>query len=141
LSRDRLLLHDGIIRRASYIARTLFLPGPQHIPLVALPQFLSFAYIPLGLAHDLVALPIYRAYERLIAQIDRSATTSRIVRALAPISAETRKKMKRLHLAYSNAQRELADEPQNFIRWVAVGDVLSAMKRYKEAISFYDRAL
>jgi hypothetical protein len=62
ISRDRLLLHDGALRQASYVLRTWLLPGPQHVPLVALPRFLNLAYIPLGLAHDLVALPVYRAF-------------------------------------------------------------------------------
>ena len=62
LSMDRLRLHDGVFRQAGYVMRTLFLPGPQHVALVALPRALNFAYIPIGLAHDLVALPLYRVY-------------------------------------------------------------------------------
>src|SRR4029079_12484610 len=63
---DRLRLHDGLFRRTGYVMRTLFLPGPQHITLAALPRFLSFAYIPIGLAHDLVALPLYRAWQQAL---------------------------------------------------------------------------
>ena len=66
LSMDRLRLHDGLFRRTGYVMRTLFLPGPQHITLAALPRFLSFAYIPIGLAHDLVALPLYRAWQQAL---------------------------------------------------------------------------
>jgi Uncharacterised nucleotidyltransferase len=65
LSMDRLRLHDGIARQVSYLMRTLFLPGTQHVSLARLPKILSFAYIPIGLAHDLIALPLYRAWERL----------------------------------------------------------------------------
>jgi predicted O-linked N-acetylglucosamine transferase (SPINDLY family) len=79
LSKDRLLLHDGIFRRTSYVMRTLFLPGPQHVPLAALPAFLNFAYIPMGLAHDLVALPPYRAYRQVLAWSKKKELDSHIL--------------------------------------------------------------
>lgn len=141
LSMDRLLLHDGIRRQASYVVRTVFLPGPQHIPLVALPRALNFAYIPLGLAHDLIALPIYRIYERLAAQWDRLLTVSPVALALAPVSAETRRKLKRQHQAYRKAKREIAADPASLFGWLAMADALTAMKRYQEAIASYDKAL
>ncbi len=141
LSMDRLLLHDGIMRQASYVVRTVFLPGPQHVPIVSLPKSLNFAYIPLGLAHDLVALPIFRIYEQLAAQWDRILMVSPIALALAPVSAQTRKKLKRLQQAHKKAQREAAADPGNFITWLALGDVLAAMKRYKQALASYDKAI
>jgi FkbM family methyltransferase len=63
LSLDRLRLHDGLWRKASYIMRTLFLPKPHHIGLVALPAWLRFGYVPIKLVHDVIALPLYRLYE------------------------------------------------------------------------------
>jgi protein O-GlcNAc transferase len=63
LSLDRLKLHDGVWRRVGYIARTWFLPKPHHVGLAALPSWLSFGYVPIKFAHDIIALPLYRAYE------------------------------------------------------------------------------
>lgn len=71
LSLDRFLLHDGLRRRASYVLRTFLLPGPQHVPLVRLPRSLALAYIPIGLAHDLIALPLYRAQGKFRALASR----------------------------------------------------------------------
>jgi FkbM family methyltransferase len=65
LSLDRLRLHDGLLRRIGYIVRTWFLPKPHHIGLAALPAGLGFAYVPIKLFHDIIALPLYRAYEWL----------------------------------------------------------------------------
>lgn len=141
LSMDRLRLHDGIIRRAGYVLRTLFLPGPQHVPLVAMPQSLSLAYIPIGMFHDLVALPLYRAHQRLRTLFDHALAVSGLALALAPVSAETRKRLKRLHQAYKKAQHAVAAEPDGFVGWSQMGDALSGLKRYTEAIASYDRAL
>ena len=60
VSMDRLRLHDGAVRQISYTLRTSFLPNPEHIALIALPKFLGFFYIIIGLAHDLIALPLWR---------------------------------------------------------------------------------
>jgi protein O-GlcNAc transferase len=141
LSMDRLRLHDGVLRQASYIARTVFLPGPQHIPLIALPRFLNFAYIPIGLAHDLVALPMYRGCRRLVAQTNRILAVSPIALALAPVSAQTRKKIQRLQQTYKKARREVDANPGDCLAWIVMGDVLSAMKRHQEAVAAYDRSI
>ncbi|HET7085476.1 MAG TPA: FkbM family methyltransferase [Rhizomicrobium sp.] len=68
LSMDRLRLHDGMARKVSYIVRTLLLPKPHHIGFAALPEKLSAGYIPIKLVHDIVALPLYRAYQHIFAQ-------------------------------------------------------------------------
>jgi hypothetical protein len=47
LSMDRLRLHDGALRRARYVMRTWFLPGPHHVAAMALPKSLGFAYVPI----------------------------------------------------------------------------------------------
>jgi predicted O-linked N-acetylglucosamine transferase (SPINDLY family) len=144
LSMDRLRLHDGIIRRASYVVRTLFLPGPQHIPLIALPRFLNFTYIPIGIAHDLIALPLYRAYQHLLPFIDDIRdylAVSRVALVLAPVSAETRKGWKRFQLARLKAFKELAANPANGVAWREMGEAWAGLKRYRKAIACYDKAL
>ena len=71
VSLDRLRLHDGVLRQAAYVARTWFLPGPHHAPLLSVPKRLRFLYVPAKLAHDAVALPIWRTYEQLRTKTDR----------------------------------------------------------------------
>ena len=84
LSMDRLRLHDGVVRRARYIARTWLLPGPQYVASIALPRQLSFAYVPLKIVHDLAMLPLWRIYRNVLAQAQRlSATLTKSDLALA----------------------------------------------------------
>jgi len=66
LSMDRLRLHDGTVRRGRYVARTWLLPGVHHVAWIALPSQLSFAYVPLKIAHDLFMLPLWRAYRAMV---------------------------------------------------------------------------
>ena len=65
LSLDRLRLHDGVLRRARYAARTWFLPGPRYVAWIALPRRLSFAYVPLRLVHNLALFPLWRIYRHV----------------------------------------------------------------------------
>jgi len=65
VSWNLLQLHDGASRRARYVVKTVFLPGPQHVAMMALPRALSFGYIPIKLVHDAVALPLWRVYQQL----------------------------------------------------------------------------
>ncbi len=144
LSRDRLLLHDGPIRKVSYIMRTWFLPGPQHVPLVALPRLLNFAYIPMGLAHDLIALPVYRAYESLLLrteQIQDALSASRLVLSLLPVSRAKRKELRRFQEERRSAQLAADATPLDARCWRALGDAWFGLKRYRRAIASYDRAL
>ena len=71
VSMDRLQLHDGILRQARYVVRTLLLPGPHHVTAVRLPRNLGFLYIPIKLAHDLLALPIWKAFRQALAPLER----------------------------------------------------------------------
>jgi hypothetical protein len=71
LDMDWLRLHDGIVRQARYVARTLFLPGPEYVASIALPRHLGFAYIPIKLAHDLMALPLWQALRQALAPVGR----------------------------------------------------------------------
>lgn len=144
LSMDRLRLHDGVFRRASYVIRTLFLPGPQHIPLMALPSFLGFAYIPLGLAHDLLALPLYRLYRWFLAQADRMRgvmALSPIVSALTPMSSQERQRLKKHQRVLASATRAAAANPKDSGAWTAMADALAGLKRYERAVACYDKSL
>ncbi len=61
ISWDRFLLHDRNWQRALYVTRTLFLPGPHHVAAIPLPCGL-LGYVPVKLAHDLIALPLWRVW-------------------------------------------------------------------------------
>ena len=50
---DRLALHDGVLRRARYAMRALFLPEPHHVAARPLPRGLHFAYVPIKIGHDI----------------------------------------------------------------------------------------
>ena len=71
VSMERLQLHDGIIRQARYVARTMLLPSPRHVVSVRLPPVLGFAYIPIKLTHDLLALPMWKALRQAVAPLER----------------------------------------------------------------------
>ncbi len=71
LSIDRMLLHDGMLRRIRFMLRTLLLPGPQYLASLALPRGLSFAYIPLKLVNDLIALPLLQGFRHARLQLAR----------------------------------------------------------------------
>ena len=141
VSRDRMNLHDGFVRKVGYIVRTLLLPGPQHVPLVGLPSLLIWAYIPIGLVHDLIALPLYRFGSRLLLHANRLILVSPAALTLAPIKSEARKKLRRLQQAYRRAKRDSENNPEAHVNWIALGDVLLAMKWHKEAIAAYDRSI
>jgi predicted O-linked N-acetylglucosamine transferase (SPINDLY family) len=144
LSMDRLRLHDGLARKAGYVLRTLFLPGPQHIALVALSGALEFLYIPIGLAHDRLALPLYRLWRGAQAQASHLRTQFKLspwAPALAPISFEARKRWKHHQQAYRNAAKLLAGDPKDHAAWSQMGDALSGLNRLNEAITCYDKAL
>ncbi len=71
LSLDRMRLHDGVVRRLRFAARSLILPGPHYIASLALPRRLAFAYIPLKLANDLAVLPLLQAWRYAQARVWR----------------------------------------------------------------------
>jgi protein O-GlcNAc transferase len=129
LSVDRLQLHDGITRRASYVARTLFLPGPQHVASVSLPSNMQFAYVAIRLAHDLVALPLWRIYRRIVPQLDD------------PASAEKRLRKRRHEKARVEALCLLAGNPNDVSARENLGEALAGLERYREAIACYDEVL
>ena len=141
LSMDRLRLHDGFLRRAGYVVRTLVLPGPQHVPLVALPESLNLAYIPIGIVHDRIALPLYRIYTKLRSQFEHILAHSSVALAVAPVSNQTRKKFRRYQRICKEARRELAANPKESAAWYKMGEALSAIRQYRQAVASYDKAL
>jgi len=144
VSKDRLLLHDGLTRRASYVLRTLLLPGPQHIGVMDLPRPLGFLYVPLGLAHDLIALPAYRLWQKLHEQVtDIQATLilSPLPLALMPISSKARQRWKRLRHAYRHAMETIATHPEHYGARITLADTLAELKNYQQAIANFDKVL
>jgi hypothetical protein len=63
----RLRLHDGTIRRASFVAKTMFLPNRNDVASLSLPRGFRFAYYPIRVADRLIAPPrrIYRQFARM----------------------------------------------------------------------------
>jgi predicted O-linked N-acetylglucosamine transferase (SPINDLY family) len=144
VSMDRLRLHDGMVRKTSYVLRTLLLPGPQHIALARVPKLLGFLYIPLGLAHDLIALPLYLAWRKLLDQADRIQAVlmlSSVPLSLMPVSPKTRSRWRRLRNAYRHAEETVAAHSTHYGAWTRLGDALLDLKRYQQAILSYDKAL
>jgi protein O-GlcNAc transferase len=144
LSLDRLRLHDGFARRARYVARTLFLPGPHHIAAMPLPSGLGFAYVPLAIAHDLIALPLWRVYRGTRGQAKRlrgALATSDLALALMPATADTKRRINAHQKARAEAERGLAADPNNAGSWYSLGNALFGLGRYGEALACYDRAL
>jgi protein O-GlcNAc transferase len=144
LSMARLRLHDGVVRRARYVARTLLLPGRHHVAAMPLPKGLHFAYGPIKIAHDIVALPLWRGYRKVAAQAGRfgkALMNSDLVLAIKPASRETRLIIKRHQKARADAKRVLAANPNHLGAWWHLADAMSGLKRYNEAIACYDRVL
>lgn len=144
ISLDRLLLHDGLLRRTRYVARTLFLPGPHHVEGIPLPRPLQFAYAPIKLVHDLIALPLWRCYRRTIQQLERWQNTlaeSELALSLLPASSESRAVFRAHGMARAEAERELATDPKNAAAWRQLGDALAGLKHHKRAVACYDKAL
>ena len=141
---DWLRLQDGIVRQACYLARTIFLPGPPHVASMPLPRHLSFAYIPIKLAHDLIALPLWQAFWQALAPVGRlpyAFAASEIALAVIPASTETKLTIRRYRRAQRDAQRTLARAPNDPAALRDLGDALFGLRRHRDAITCYDRAL
>jgi protein O-GlcNAc transferase len=144
ISLDRLLLHDGLVRRTRYLARTMFLPGPHHVEAIPLPRSLGFAYVPIKLIHDLVGLPLWRVYCQAIQRLERwqgALADSDLALALLPASTESRAIVRQHGKARAEAERALAVDPNDVVAWLRLGHALAALKRHKEAVACYDKAL
>lgn len=140
LSLDRLRLHDGAARRARYVMRTLFLPAPHHIALVPLPGRLSFAYVPIKLAHDAMALPLWQAYRAAGDQVGRLrdlVAGSDLALALTSATPTVKRHLK----ARAAANKVLAKDPNDAKAWSQLGHALAGLGRHEEAIGSYRRAI
>jgi protein O-GlcNAc transferase len=114
---DWVLLHDGIARQARYVARTTLLPKAHHISLVPLPRGLSFAYVLIKIAHDAVALPLWRAYKMIRARAGQKTPATKADESTA------------------------AFNPQDANAWALEADDLFRLRRFTEATEASDRAL
>jgi predicted O-linked N-acetylglucosamine transferase (SPINDLY family) len=144
LSMDRLLLHDGLVRRARYVARTLFLPSPHHVAAMPLPRGMRFAYVPIKIGHDLAALPLFRGYRKVLMLavcLKDAWKNSDLTLSFLPHSAESKARLKRHRQARTDAERAVAEGPKNPATWRNLGQVLHDLKQYKQAILCYERAL
>jgi tetratricopeptide (TPR) repeat protein len=141
---DQLQLHDGARRRARHLARTLFWPSPHEVATIPLPRGRSFAYPPIRISRDLVALPLWRAYRQGRAQAGRllyALVGCELVLAVMPASAQTKLRIKWYQNATAAANRALVADPEDAAAWCKLGDALSVLKRHGEAIAYYDKAL
>ena len=144
VSLERLQLHDGIFRKARYVARTMLLPSPRHVVSARLPPNLEFGYIPIKLTHDLLALPIWRAFRQALVPLERlpyAFAGSDMALAVMPVSSDTKLTMRRYRRAESDAKRALSRVPNDPAAWRDLGDALSGLRRHKDAIDCYDKAL
>jgi predicted O-linked N-acetylglucosamine transferase (SPINDLY family) len=144
VSLERLQLHDGIVRQARYMARTLLLPSPRHVISAPLPPNLDFAYIPIKLSHDFLALPIWKALRQALAPLERlphAFAGSELALAVMPVSADTKLTVRRYRQARKDAKRALSRVPDDPVAWRDLGDALAGLRRHKDAIACYDKAL
>jgi protein O-GlcNAc transferase len=132
--RDCLRLHDGLRRRARYALRTSLLPSPHHISWVALPEQLGFAYVPLKIAHDVLMLPACNAYQGMLTQ------GQRLQNSFAPILASSGP-VRRYEEARKSARKSVEADPANLAAWLDLASALTGLKRYREALACYGRAL
>jgi predicted O-linked N-acetylglucosamine transferase (SPINDLY family) len=141
---DWLRLHDGMVRQARYVARTLFLPGPEYVASIALPRHLGFAYIPIKLAHDLMALPLWQALRQALAPLERlpyAFAASEVALAVIPASSGTKQTIRQYRRARTYAKRKLARVPNDPAALRDLGDALVGLRRHRDAIACYDKAL
>ena len=143
LSVDRLRLHDGVSRQMRYVIRTMLLPEPWHVVAVSLPKGLSFFYFPLKIAHDCVALPLWRIGRQALKQVmyvrDGLRNSARAL-GLKPDST-ARVNQAKHHKALEEANLTLAADPNDAAAWRTLGGALFGLGRYEQAIACYDKAL
>jgi len=126
------------------VAQCVFLPGPDLVASIPLPRHLGFAYVPIKLAHDLVALPLWQAFWRALAPVGRlpyAFAASDVALAIIPASIENKLTIKRYRRAQKDAQRTLARTPNDPAALRDLGDALVGLRRHKDAIACYDKAL
>ena len=144
ISLDRLRLHDGLTRRIRYAAKTMFLPGPHHVSSKWFPRRIGTMSVVVKLAHDMVAMPLWRTYRATAAQMERlpyACASSDFALGLIPASADTKATIRRFRQARAEAERRIARAATDPLAWRDLGDALSGLGRHKRAIACYDKAL
>jgi len=145
-SRGRQWLHDGTLRRVRSIGRSLLLPRPLHVSRALLPAQLTSlpVYIPIKIVHDIVLVPLVSGWRALRAQAERSRdalASHDFALPILPLSGEARRRFRQHQRACSEAQRALDGNPNDAGAWRNLSAALVGLKRYKEAIACYDKAL
>lgn len=148
ISQDRLGLHDGIVRQGRCIVRTLFLPRPYLVARVRLPERLSFAYVPIKIADDFIALPLQRIYRLARAQYSRlqhALRGSDLGRAKAAAPADLEREARNQQQATADMRPVPATNPtanaEDANTWVDRAQSLLAAKRFAEAVEASDCVL
>lgn len=144
VSRDRLRLHDGILRQARYVARTLLLPGAEHVRAVSLPRGLGSAYVPFKLAHNSLALPVWRTWRFATAQTERcknALINSNLPLAILPLSAKSRTAALRYRDTRNAAMRALAANSHDAVAWKDLGNAMLRLNRHAGAVRCYDKSI
>ena len=143
LSMDRLRLHDGIVRRVRYVARTVFSPQ-RRAPSLRRPHDARPASIPVRLIPDILGHPLSNAYRRVRGGIEHLpyffAGTVPVL-ALIPAGVEVKLTAKRYHRAHMESKRAVARFPNDAATWRDLGDALFGLRRYRKAVACYDKAL
>lgn len=139
-------LHDGGIRKARYVVRSLSLPAPPHVSRIALPRGLTnpFVYALVKVVQDAAMVPLVRTYRglRSLARRLRDRLASHEVGlALISLTSEQRLVLRRHSAARATAERAVAENPNDAGAWQALGDSLTGLGRHRAAITAYDKAL
>lgn len=142
ISGARFRLHDGPLRQARYVARTLFLPGPQHAAAMPLPRPIQFMLVPLKLAHDGLALPLWRALKLGRTQVLRlREALAESGLALAVSSADSNAVVRRFRDACAEAERAVAETPGDWKAWTDLAEALTGLGQHRRAIVCCEKAI
>jgi predicted O-linked N-acetylglucosamine transferase (SPINDLY family) len=109
-----------------------------------LPRPLHFAYVPITLAHDAIGLPLWRLYQGALKQWERVPyLVADFPPALAavPGRADIKRSIRQYRRLRADATRALAERPNGADAWRDLGDALRGLRRYRQAIACYDKAL
>lgn len=144
ISLDRMRLHDGLGRRIRYAARTLFLPTPRHVEAFPLPRAFSFAYVPIRIANDRIALPLWLAFKYLKKKSDSlrsQARRSNLWLAMLLSSKAERQEYESHFRARAHAKAAVAANPNDPTAWSELGDAFTGLEHFNHAVRCYDKSL
>ena len=97
-----------------------------------------------GAQHIAILPSLEGAYRRVLGQIERLPyvlASSDLALAVLPVSSETKLAIRQNQQALVAAKRILAADPSNLAGWRNLGHALFGLKRYKQAISCFEKAL